>query len=110
MIKLKEYLPAINMIVIIGACIFIFFNCGLSRSPLIEDPKYPLACKQILEGDYFKQNNKGGQGSVLAMIGEACKGQLAINFCFDMLDARFKNSSKETQSNRYQLCLAKQGK
>jgi len=79
---LKNNLPMINIILIIGAAVFVFFNCALSRSPLIDDPTYPRACKTILEDDYFKQKNKGAQGGSLAMIGETCKGQLSTDLDF----------------------------
>ena len=110
MIKLKEFLPLINIIALVGLGIFIFMNCNLSRSPLIYDDKYPYSCKTILDDSYLKQNNEGAQSSLSAMIGESCKGSLTYVFCADFVKVNYPDESLSTRKAEFILCLAKHGK
>ena len=110
MILFKKSLPFLNVAVLIGGIAFMFFNCNLSRSSLIDDPKYPYACKTILDDSYLKQNNPGSQSSVSSMIGESCKGSLSTIFCSEFVEARYSNKEFLYKEEKFILCMAKQGK
>ena len=109
MTRIKEYLPVINVLALIGSAIFIFMNCSLSRSPLVDDPTYPVACKTILEGDYFHQK-QDSQASFVAMMGESCKGQLSMNYCDKWANTKLVQSDNRSHRDKWDICMAKQGK
>jgi len=113
---IKENSPWINVLLIIGAAVFLFFNCGLSRSPLIKDDNIPDVCKMDLDQAYFHQKMPGKSDT----YAQACAGQLTTIFC----DDKFKEPDskkvpadkvvaallKTIKALKHSNCMAKQGK
>lgn len=56
-------------------------NCGVSRSPLLQDPKFPPICKTLLECFYSCQKNPACVGACQADMSKACTKYLIKRDC-----------------------------
>ncbi len=58
----------------------LLLSCGVSRSPLLQDPSYPRSCKMALECAYMFQNGET-RSQCLALFSPACTKKLVYETC-----------------------------